>query len=211
MCFHSVLVPNDEWLDKPFDLKALLTLPLRTLCKNLGVVNCRSKIKFECQRAITSKRNHDTVRNAWQWSVEFCWNSTEYCKETWPYKAHCLILFYVRCNEHLTWICDFNQYTIQCFLLIPWCSLVARMMRMRILPKYLPMLLMLMWVVPAIAGRAVFERGGVWQELPHALPAKWRRWKWNAKNYSFAWKSHRLLEIWKRCRKWWKRPKYFWI
>ena len=52
LCVQSVLVPNEEGVDTPYDLKSLFTLPLRTLCKNLGIANCESKNKFELRRAI---------------------------------------------------------------------------------------------------------------------------------------------------------------
>ena len=52
LCVQSVLVPNEEGADTPYDLKSLFTLPLRTLCKNLGIANCGSINKFELRRAI---------------------------------------------------------------------------------------------------------------------------------------------------------------
>jgi len=54
MCVHSVLVPNEDGVEEPYDLKALFTLPLRTLCKNVGIANCGSKNKFECRRSIAT-------------------------------------------------------------------------------------------------------------------------------------------------------------
>jgi hypothetical protein len=47
LCVQSVLVPNEEGVDTPYDLKSLFTLPLQTLCKNLGITNCGSKNKFD--------------------------------------------------------------------------------------------------------------------------------------------------------------------
>ena len=41
-------------LRNTFDLKTLFTLPLRILCRNLGIVNCGSKNKFECRRTIAA-------------------------------------------------------------------------------------------------------------------------------------------------------------
>jgi hypothetical protein len=53
MCVHSVLTPSEEAAaGKRFDLKALLTPPLWTLSRNLGIANCGSKNKFECRRAM---------------------------------------------------------------------------------------------------------------------------------------------------------------
>ena len=53
MCVHSVLMPSEEdAAGKRFDLKALLTPPLWTLSRNLGIANCGSKNKFECRRAM---------------------------------------------------------------------------------------------------------------------------------------------------------------
>jgi hypothetical protein len=52
LCVQSVLVPNEEGIDTPYDLKSLFTVPLRTLCKNLGIANCGSKNKFELRKAI---------------------------------------------------------------------------------------------------------------------------------------------------------------
>ena len=58
LCVHAVLVPSEEDANKTFDLKNLFTLPLRTLCRNMGITNCGSKNKFECRRAITAFLNY---------------------------------------------------------------------------------------------------------------------------------------------------------
>ena len=56
ICVHSVLVPNEDGVEERerYDLKALFTLPLRTLCKNVGIANCGSKNKFECCRSMAT-------------------------------------------------------------------------------------------------------------------------------------------------------------
>ena len=54
MCVQSVLLPNQQGVPSPYNRKDLFTVPLRTLCKNLGISNCGSKNKFECRRAIAA-------------------------------------------------------------------------------------------------------------------------------------------------------------
>ena len=54
MCVHSVLLSCEDNTENLFDLKTLFTIPLRILCRNLGIVNCGSKNKFECRRTIAA-------------------------------------------------------------------------------------------------------------------------------------------------------------
>ena len=45
---------NVEGRDVPFQLKSMVVDHLRQLCKNVGVINCGSSNKFDCQKSLAT-------------------------------------------------------------------------------------------------------------------------------------------------------------